>query len=379
MENPRSMPTTLSRYENQCRDWNMFGQYLRNHRPSLSLARCSGAHVLEFLRYLNQFGHPSPPAKVHAHLPFRRPPFPPAPCPCPLCQAWGSLGALIGRLCAAFEENEGKLESNPFGVLPSDFTSAKSAIHSPKHGGSATRKRNSAHPITLLISAVRFKNPSDLGDGCRSNQMNLRKIRDSQSKARGINYEKKKRRPPYYSSDLSHEADWGVGVGELEGAVVVGEGVAVGVGDGDVLEVGGDGEGWELIGVDGDLGVFRFEEEEVNDDDSGRQEEQEDRGHYARGKGNWVFDTSRHFGKGGREGVGCLLWEGRCLIGLEGKPVVGGGGDAELGELVRVVLEGKPAVGGADLVGGAVAAKPQHLVLALLHCKMKMKPTGAPE
>ncbi|KAK2978047.1 hypothetical protein RJ640_000708, partial [Escallonia rubra] len=51
------MPTILSRYENQKRwDWNTFGQYLRNHRPLLSLARCSGAHVLEFLRYLNQFG-----------------------------------------------------------------------------------------------------------------------------------------------------------------------------------------------------------------------------------------------------------------------------------------------------------------------------------
>ncbi|KAK2979770.1 hypothetical protein RJ640_026399 [Escallonia rubra] len=72
MENPRSMPTTLSRYENQKRrDWNMFGQYLRNHRPPLSLARCSDAHVLEFLRYFNQFGHPSPPA----------------PCLCPLRQA----------------------------------------------------------------------------------------------------------------------------------------------------------------------------------------------------------------------------------------------------------------------------------------------------
>lgn len=47
----------LSRYENQKRrDWNTFGQYLRNHRPPLSLSRCSGAHVLEFLRYLDQFG-----------------------------------------------------------------------------------------------------------------------------------------------------------------------------------------------------------------------------------------------------------------------------------------------------------------------------------
>ncbi|KAK2974559.1 hypothetical protein RJ640_002468, partial [Escallonia rubra] len=128
MENPRSMPTTLSRYENQRRDSNMFGQYLRNHRPSFSLARCSV-----------------------------RPPFPTRPCPCPLRQACGSLDALIGRLCAAFEENEGKPESNPFEALPSDFTSAKFAI---------TRKRSDAHPITLPILAIRFKNPSDLGDGC---------------------------------------------------------------------------------------------------------------------------------------------------------------------------------------------------------------------
>ncbi|KAL5208494.1 hypothetical protein ABZP36_032929 [Zizania latifolia] len=46
-----------SRYESQKRrDWQTFGQYLRNHRPPLELARCSGAHVLEFLRYLDQFG-----------------------------------------------------------------------------------------------------------------------------------------------------------------------------------------------------------------------------------------------------------------------------------------------------------------------------------
>ncbi|KAK5805121.1 hypothetical protein PVK06_032773 [Gossypium arboreum] len=52
-----SPTTTLSRYENQKRrDWNTFGQYLCNHRPPLSLSRCSGAHVLEFLRYLDQFG-----------------------------------------------------------------------------------------------------------------------------------------------------------------------------------------------------------------------------------------------------------------------------------------------------------------------------------
>lgn len=136
--------TTLSRYENQKRrDWNTFGQYLRNHRPPLSLSRCSGAHVLEFLRYLDQFGK----TKVHTHLcPFFGHPNPPAPCPCPLRQAWGSLDALIGRLRAAFEENGGKPEANPFGA--------------------------------------------------RAVRLYLREVRDSQAKARGISYEKKKRKRP---------------------------------------------------------------------------------------------------------------------------------------------------------------------------------------
>ncbi|KAA8527774.1 hypothetical protein F0562_035357 [Nyssa sinensis] len=139
-----SSPSTLSRYENQKRrDWNTFGQYLRNHRPPLSLSRCSGAHVLEFLRYLDQFGK----TKVHTQLcPFFGHPNPPAPCPCPLRQAWGSLDALIGRLRAAFEENGGKPEANPFGA--------------------------------------------------RAVRLYLREVRDSQAKARGISYEKKKRKRP---------------------------------------------------------------------------------------------------------------------------------------------------------------------------------------
>ncbi|XP_075504791.1 protein LIGHT-DEPENDENT SHORT HYPOCOTYLS 3-like [Primulina tabacum] len=139
-----SSPTTLSRYENQKRrDWNTFGQYLRNHRPPLSLSRCSGAHVLEFLRYLDQFGK----TKIHTQLcPFFGHPNPPAPCPCPLRQAWGSLDALIGRLRAAYEENGGKPEANPFGA--------------------------------------------------RAVRLYLREVRDSQSKARGISYEKKKRKRP---------------------------------------------------------------------------------------------------------------------------------------------------------------------------------------
>ncbi|KAF9661121.1 hypothetical protein SADUNF_Sadunf19G0034800 [Salix dunnii] len=109
-----SPPSTPSRYENQKRrDWNTFCQYLRNHRPPLTLPMCSGAHVLEFLRYLDQFGK----TKVHNQTcPFFGLPNPPAPCPCPLRQAWGSLDALIGRLRAAYEEHGGRPEGNPFGA-----------------------------------------------------------------------------------------------------------------------------------------------------------------------------------------------------------------------------------------------------------------------
>lgn len=138
--------SSSSRYENQKRrDWNTFGQYLRNHRPPLTLSRCSGAHVLEFLRYLDQFGK----TKVHTPMcPFYGHPNPPAPCPCPLKQAWGSLDALVGRLRAAYEENGGKPETNPFGA--------------------------------------------------RAVRLYLREVRDLQSKARGVSYEKKKKRkrPP---------------------------------------------------------------------------------------------------------------------------------------------------------------------------------------
>lgn len=137
-------PAPPSRYESQKRrDWNTFGQYLKNHRPPLALSRCSGAHVLEFLRYLDQFGK----TKVHSPVcPFFGHPHPPAPCPCPLRQAWGSLDALIGRLRAAFEENGGQPEANPFGA--------------------------------------------------RAVRLYLREVRDMQAKARGIAYEKKKRKRP---------------------------------------------------------------------------------------------------------------------------------------------------------------------------------------
>ncbi|PIA42195.1 hypothetical protein AQUCO_02100220v1 [Aquilegia coerulea] len=139
---PASEPAPLSRYESQKRrDWNTFGQYLKNQRPPVSLSQCNYSHVLEFLRYLDQFGK----TKVHLHgCIFYGQPEPPAPCTCPLKQAWGSLDALIGRLRAAYEENGGSPETNPF--------------------GSGTIR------------------------------VYLREVRESQAKARGIPYKKKKKK-----------------------------------------------------------------------------------------------------------------------------------------------------------------------------------------
>ncbi|KAJ0733978.1 putative ALOG domain-containing protein [Helianthus annuus] len=74
-------PPSPSRYESQKRrDWNTFGK--------------TKVHLQGCIFY----GHPEPPA----------------PCACPLRQAWGSLDSLIGRLRAAYEENGGSPESNPF-------------------------------------------------------------------------------------------------------------------------------------------------------------------------------------------------------------------------------------------------------------------------
>ena len=97
--------------------------------------------MIEFLKYLDQFGK----TKVHiTGCPYFGHPNPPAPCSCPLKQAWGSLDALIGRLRAAYEENGGRPESNPF--------------------------------------------------GSRAVRIYLREVREGQAKARGIPYEKKKRK-----------------------------------------------------------------------------------------------------------------------------------------------------------------------------------------
>lgn len=107
----------LNRYELQKQeDWDAFGQYLKNHHnhrnPPVSMWRCSGAHVVEFLQYLDQFGE----TKVHNHsCMFFGQAYAPAACPCPLKQAWSSLDALVSRLRAAFEEHGGSPQANPFG------------------------------------------------------------------------------------------------------------------------------------------------------------------------------------------------------------------------------------------------------------------------
>ncbi|KAH6835716.1 LIGHT-DEPENDENT SHORT HYPOCOTYLS-like protein [Perilla frutescens var. hirtella] len=143
----------LSRYESQKRrDWNTFGQYLRNQRPTVAVAQCNYTHVLEFMRYLDQFGK----TKVHVQgCMFFGQPEPVGPCTCPLRQAWGSLDALVGRLRAAYEENGGAPETNPF---------ANGAI-----------------------------------------RVYLREVRDSQAIARGIPYKKKKKKRKKNSEANFHQ------------------------------------------------------------------------------------------------------------------------------------------------------------------------------
>lgn len=163
-----SLSGNPSRYEKQKRrDWNTFCEYVHrrppnqyDHNPSSynynynnNIIACSSTTggtschhhhhhiVLEFLRYLDQFGK----TKIHNQTcVFFGDPSPPAPCPCPLRQAWGSLDALVGRLRAAYEEHGGKAEANPFGA--------------------------------------------------RTVRLFLREVRSFQAKSRGITYDKKKRK-----------------------------------------------------------------------------------------------------------------------------------------------------------------------------------------
>uniref|UniRef100_A0A453BNF0 ALOG domain-containing protein n=1 Tax=Aegilops tauschii subsp. strangulata TaxID=200361 RepID=A0A453BNF0_AEGTS len=144
-----------SRYESQKRrDWQTFVRYLAAHRPPLVLRRCSGAHVLEFLRYLDRFGKtrvhapPCPAYGVHAITAT-------APCQCPIGQAWGSLDALVGRLRAAFDERYSR------------------------SGGAPPQQQQDASCNPFAARAVRLY---------------LRDVRDEQSRARGISYHKKKKK-----------------------------------------------------------------------------------------------------------------------------------------------------------------------------------------
>ena len=109
---PSLSSASLDWYDSQKRrDWNTFLQYLEKQEPPITLARCNEYHVLDFLRYLDQFGK----TKVHiTGCPFFGRPNPPAPCACPQRQSWVNLDALIERLRPAYEENGGRPESNPF-------------------------------------------------------------------------------------------------------------------------------------------------------------------------------------------------------------------------------------------------------------------------
>ncbi|CAO1948811.1 unnamed protein product [Urochloa humidicola] len=162
-----------SRYESQKRrDWQTFTRYLGAHRPPLQLRRCSGAHVLEFLRYLDRFG------KTRVHAPpcpsygggggARAAPSSSAPaCQCPLRQAWGSLDALVGRLRAAFDE---------------------------RHGGSP---RGSGATAAAAAQPAAENNAGDGGANpfaARAVRLYLRDVRDAQARARGISYTRKKKR-----------------------------------------------------------------------------------------------------------------------------------------------------------------------------------------
>ncbi|CAD6226897.1 unnamed protein product [Miscanthus lutarioriparius] len=167
-----SPPRRPSRYDSQKRrDWHTFTRYLAAHRPPLELCRCSGAHVLEFLRYLDRFGK----TRVHAPLCAAYggcggPAVAAAPCQCPLRQAWGSLDALVGRLRAAFEERHGARGS---GI----WTSSQSQQPAADGRGVGVGDAEAANPFAA-----------------RAVRLYLRDIRDAQSRARGISYSRKKKK-----------------------------------------------------------------------------------------------------------------------------------------------------------------------------------------
>lgn len=113
-----SSPPCHSRYEvHKRQDWNKFVQYMKNHhhshgQPPLSVRRCTGTHVLGYLKYLDQFGE----TKVHKMCcKYYGQAYSSVACSCPLKEAWSSLEGVVGRLRVAFEDQGGSPETNPFG------------------------------------------------------------------------------------------------------------------------------------------------------------------------------------------------------------------------------------------------------------------------
>lgn len=167
IESPQ-LTTQPSRYESQKRrDFNNFLNYLETHEtPSLSLPDCNGGHVIEYLNYIDRFGK----TKVHVTgcIYFGNP-DPLAQCECPLKQAWGSLDALIGRLRAAFEENGGSSESNPFGEKAvTDYLREVRKCQAKARGVSYKKKKKkkageSSNVTEAAISLISFSNQASGG------------------------------------------------------------------------------------------------------------------------------------------------------------------------------------------------------------------------
>ncbi|KAH1045968.1 hypothetical protein J1N35_036752 [Gossypium stocksii] len=153
-----AMPSIPSRYQSQKhRDWKTFCQYLNNHKPRISVPMCNAAHVLEFLKYLDQFGK----TKVHiSACSFFGQSNPPFPCGCPLRQAWGSVDALVGRLSSSYEDLGGRPEVNPFraGVVRIYLREVRDAQN--KARGISYKKRKKSE-IKVANSDVRSASNSD--------------------------------------------------------------------------------------------------------------------------------------------------------------------------------------------------------------------------
>ncbi|KAK3188788.1 hypothetical protein Dsin_028349 [Dipteronia sinensis] len=107
----RRPAVVVGRYETQKRkDWISFLEYLRQRSPTLVVSCCSGAHVVEFVKYYldqkNRVQHTETCPLLLGQSQSDR-------CPCPTGQVYlGSIDALIGRLRVAFEEMVGQAMAN---------------------------------------------------------------------------------------------------------------------------------------------------------------------------------------------------------------------------------------------------------------------------